>query len=96
MTSGGKGLGVIAVAVVGEQAAHADAELSVVGQGGAQEGQGGCGGLVGQDEGKGEAGVVVDGDVHVRPAGCPSSKRAVRSSLFRTNNILARPEMGRL
>ncbi len=68
-TGGGKGAGAVAVAVVGEQASHPDAELSVIVQGGVQEGDGGGGGLVGQDVGEGEARVVVDGDVHVCPAG---------------------------
>ena len=53
----------------GEQAADGDAVLGVEGDGGAQEGDGGLGLLVGQHAGEGEAGVIVDGDVQSLPAG---------------------------
>jgi len=62
-------LGAIAGAVVGEQAADGDAVLGVEGNGGAQEGDGGFGLLVGQHAGEGEAGVIIDGDVQSLPAG---------------------------
>jgi hypothetical protein len=42
--------------------------LGVEGDGGAQEGDGGLGLLVGQHAGEGEAGVIVDGDVQGLPA----------------------------
>ena len=61
--------GAIAGAVVGEQAANGDAVLGVEGYGGVQEGDGGLALLVGEHAGKGEAGVIVDGDVQSLPAG---------------------------
>jgi hypothetical protein len=61
--------GAIARTVVGEQAADGDAVLGIEGDGGAQEGDGGFGLLVGQHAGEGEAGVIVDGDVQGLPAG---------------------------
>jgi hypothetical protein len=67
--SGAKAMGAIAGSVVGEQASNGDAVLGVESQGGAQEGDGGVHGLVGQHAGEGEAGVIVDGDVKGLPAG---------------------------
>jgi hypothetical protein len=61
--------GAIVGAVVGEQAANGDAVLGVESDGGAQEGDGGFGLLVGQHAGEGKAGVIVDGDVQGLPAG---------------------------
>jgi hypothetical protein len=63
-----KGVRLIAGAVVGEHGADADAELSIPGECGLEE-SGGRGSLfVGQDVGEGDAGVIVDGDMHVLPA----------------------------
>src|SRR6266567_4851586 len=61
--------GAIAGAVVGEQAADRDAVLGVEGNGGTQEDDGGFSLLVREHAGKGEAGVIVDGDVQSLPAG---------------------------
>jgi len=68
-TSSAEVAAAIAGTVVGEQAANADAVLSVEGDGVAQESDGSCSGLVGEHAGEGEAGVVVDGDVEGLPAG---------------------------
>src|SRR5260370_650299 len=65
---GAKRTGAIAGAVVGEQAANGDSVLGVEGDGGTQEGDGGFALLVGQHEGEGEAGVIVDGNVQSLPA----------------------------
>ena len=62
-------VGAVAVSVVGEQAANEDAVLGIESHGGAQEGNGSVGFLVGQHAGKGQGGVVVNGDVQGLPAG---------------------------
>jgi len=62
-------VGAVAVTVVGEQAANGDAVLGIESDGGAQEGDGGVGFLVGEHAGEGEAGVIVNGDVEGLPAG---------------------------
>ena len=58
----------IARAIVGEQATDADAERAVVSDRGVQESHRGVAAFIGQDLGKGEAGVVVDGDGNELPA----------------------------
>ncbi|MGB8771663.1 MAG: hypothetical protein WCC92_18770 [Candidatus Korobacteraceae bacterium] len=69
LAGGGKSPGAIAMAVVGKQTAHADAELSVVSESGAQESNGGGGALVGENVGEGDARMIVDSDVHLGPSG---------------------------
>lgn len=69
---GGQQAGVIAGGVVGEQAADADAEACIVGDGGTEEGGGGVGALVGIELGESDAGVIVDGDMQDLPAGTAS------------------------
>src|SRR3954470_20039091 len=63
-----QGAGLIAGAVIGEETADGDAELGVVAESGEQEGGSGKAFFIGQDLGKGDAGVVVDGDMDVLPA----------------------------
>ena len=75
----------IAGAVVGEQAADGDAVLGIEGDGGAQEGDGGFGLLVGQHAGEGEAGGIVDGDMQGLPAG---ELRATAATTVATNGDL--------
>jgi len=58
----------ITVAVVGEQAADGDAEGSIVSHGSPEESNSGSSGESGQDLGKGNAGMVIDGDVEVLPS----------------------------
>src|SRR5205823_10359788 len=69
----------------GEQAADGDAVLGVEGDGGAQEGDGGLGLLVGQHAGEGEAGGIVDGDMQGLPAG---ELRATAATTVGTNGAL--------
>jgi len=64
-----EGMGAITVAVIGEQTADADAQAGVISQGGMEKSDGRSGGAVGQDLGKGDTGMVVDGDVEALPAG---------------------------
>ena len=64
-----EGPGTVTPAVVSEHAADADAEAVVVVEGGAEEGRRRGGGLVGVELREGEAGVVVDADMKVFPAG---------------------------
>jgi len=66
----------IAAAIVGHDAADGDAESGVVVEGGAQESQGGVVRLIGQQAGEGDAGVIVDGDVEILPAGSGTAARA--------------------
>ena len=72
-----EGPGTVTPAVVGEHAADTDAEAAVVVEGGAEEGRGSGGGLVGIELGEGEAGVVVDADMEVFPAGAGAGVAAV-------------------
>src|SRR5512135_707905 len=60
--------GAVAGAVVGQDSFDLDAVSTVVGGRPEEEANGGCGFLVGEDFGVGEAAVVVDGDVDVLPA----------------------------
>src|SRR5688572_13712671 len=70
--------GAVGGAVVGEHALDADAVAGVVGDGSVEEADRGCGFLVCEHFGVGEAAVVVHGDVHVFPADrVPSSAGAV-------------------
>ena len=61
-------VGAITVAVIGEQAADGNAQAGVIGDCGAQKGDGGNSGEVGQDLGESNAGMVIDGDMDVFPA----------------------------
>jgi hypothetical protein len=65
--SGAKGVGAITVTVIGEQTANADTEGGVVSHGGEEEGNCISGGEGRQNLGKGNAGMVVNGDVKVFP-----------------------------
>ena len=67
----------IAGAVVGEHMGDGDAETGVIIDGSLQESGGRRGFLIGQDLGEGDAGVVVDGDVHILPAGAMNATAAV-------------------
>ncbi len=67
----------VAGAVVGEDAADAEAEAGEVSAGHVEEALGGGAGLVGQDGGEGEPGVVVDGDVEELVACAATSASAV-------------------
>jgi hypothetical protein len=67
--AGAEQMRAIAATVVGEQAANGDTVPCVRGDGRAQELDSGDCFRVGQHEGKGEAGVVIDGDVQGLPAG---------------------------
>ncbi len=61
--------GAVARTVIGEQAGDRDAEASIVVDGSLPESGRRRGFLVGLDLGEGDAGVVVNGDMHVLPAG---------------------------
>src|SRR5689334_7736941 len=67
----------IAGTVIGEQAGDGDAEAGIVVDGGLQEGGGGRGLLIGKDLGEGDARVIVDGDMHVLPAGAMDAAATV-------------------
>jgi hypothetical protein len=64
-----KACGAIAGAVVGEHAGDDDAQAREVADGGLDKSRGGGGFLMGEDLREGNAGVIVDGDVHVFPTG---------------------------
>ena len=64
--------GAEARAIVGHDAADADAELSEVGDGLAQEGAGGSSSFVGKHGGESDAGVIVDGNIEELPTGAAS------------------------
>src|SRR6266853_975844 len=66
---GAHGVGAVAGAIVGVNALGVDAVLLEEGQGGMEEGDGALRGFIGEELGEGEAGVVVDGDVQIFPAG---------------------------
>ena len=63
VAGGAELVGAVRASVVGEQSPYADSMAGVEVEGVAEKGDGGFGLLVGQHLGKGEAGVVVDGDV---------------------------------
>jgi len=65
----------IAAAVVGHDAANGDGEGSEVIEGGTQEGERGAVRLVGEQAGEGDAGVIVDSDVEILPAGAGAAAR---------------------
>ncbi len=65
--------GAVTRAVVGEQAADADAERAIVTDGSIEESYGGVAPLIGEDLGESHTGVVVDGDVHEFPAGAAAA-----------------------
>jgi len=83
--SGAELSGTIAGAVVGEQAADGDTVLGVEGNRVAQKGDGGFALLVGEHAGKGESGMIVDGDVQSLPAG---ELRAAATTTIATNGDL--------
>ena len=60
-------VGAITVSVIGEQAADRNAQVGVIGNCGAQKGDGREGGEIGQDLRESNAGVVIDGDMKVLP-----------------------------
>ena len=61
--------GTEAGAVVGHDATDRDAEVGEVGHGLAEEAAGGSGFFIGQQSGKSDAGMVIDGDIKKLPAG---------------------------
>ena len=65
---GAHGMGTIAGAIVGVAALGLDAVSGKESEGGMEEGDGTLGGFIGEELGKGEAGMVVDGDVQELPA----------------------------
>ncbi len=67
----------VAGAVIGKDAADGDAEAGVKGAGHEEEEDGGAMTLIGEDGGEGDAGMVIDGDVQVLPAGAASFPAAV-------------------
>jgi len=69
--------GAIAGTVIGEHAGDGDAESSIVVNGSLQEGGSRGSFLVGQDLREGNAGVVVDSDMHVLPAGAMDAAASV-------------------
>ena len=69
LASAREGFRVVAAAIVGHDALDGDAEGFVVGDGGEQEGNGTLLFLIGEDIGKGDAGMIVDGDMDALPAG---------------------------
>jgi hypothetical protein len=66
--SGAESMGAITMAVIGKQAANGDTESGVVIHGSKEKGYRIRGGEGGQDLGKGDAGMVIDGDVKILPA----------------------------
>lgn len=71
--------------VVGEQATNGDAQGGVVGQRGAQEGDGRSGGEVGEDLSESNAGVVIDGDMNIFPSAV-KPRRAASATCSRMNS----------
>ena len=71
-TGFGKAVGAEAWAVVGHDAADGDAEVGEVGHGLAEEAGRRVGLFIRHHGGKGDAGVVVDGDIEELPAGAAS------------------------
>ena len=69
--------GAIAGTVIGEHAGDGDAEAGIVIDGSLQEGGSRGSFLVGQDLREGDAGVVVDSDMNVLPAGAMDAAAAV-------------------
>jgi len=67
----------VAGTVIGEDVGNGDAEAGIVVDCGLQEGRRRWGFLIGQDLGESDAGVVVDGDMHVLPAGAMNAAAAV-------------------
>ena len=82
----------VAGAVVGHHARDIDAELAVVGDGGLEEGGDTVAGLVGMDLDEAHAGVVIDADVDVVPAGPGRALAAVAgdavAGLIETRELL--------
>lgn len=68
----------VGAAVVGHEALDVDSELGEVSQGGVEEVAGRSLRLVGQDLGKGQAGVVVTGNMHAFPADAATMARSGR------------------
>jgi len=71
--SGGEEPRAIARAVVGEQAAKANAERTIVADRGLEERDGRDSAFVGQNQHESKAGVVVDGDVNELPTGAAAT-----------------------
>ena len=67
----------IARAVVGEQTTNGDAEGAVVTDRGVEESHRGVAAFIGQDLREGEAGVVVNSDMHELPASAATGPRAI-------------------
>ncbi len=63
-----KGARLVTGSIVGEQGTNGNAETGVIGQRGSQKGGRGIAFLIRQDLRKGDAGMVIDGDVNVLPS----------------------------
>ena len=79
-------VGAIADSVIGEQGAHLDAVAGIEIQGIVQKAEGGLGLLIGQQLGKGQAGVVVDGDVQGHGTGV--LRQAAAAAVGAQRNLL--------
>ncbi len=79
---GGEVVAAVAAAVVGEDALDRGAAILVGGDHGTGNRDGVFGGLGGSDLDLGKAGVVIDGDIHVLPAGAGVSSFAVLVDAF--------------
>ena len=82
------GVGAVAGAVVGINALDGDAVFLEEGQRGVEEEDGAVGAFIREELGEGEAGVIVDGDVEIFPAGAPDVIVLARPS---TNPHLSPP-----
>ena len=69
--------GAIAGAVIGEHARDGNPQTGVVVDGGLEESGGRAGFLVGQDLREGDARMIIDGDMHILPAGTMNAAAAV-------------------
>ena len=68
-TGFGEGFGAVAGAVVGHDARDVHAKFLEISDGGFQESDGALRALIGKDGDPGDAGMVVDGDMGIFPAG---------------------------
>ena len=73
-------MGAVGAAVLGEQSAHANALAGIEVEGVAQKADGGFGLMIGQQLGKGQARVVIDGHVQRFGAGMLVQARGARPS----------------
>ncbi len=80
-----KDVGAIAAAVVGEQGADLDAVALIKGESVVEEAASGFGLLIGEQLGKGQPGVVVDGDVQASKPGCSCRPRRRPSARIKTS-----------